>query len=360
MHTNIPKEALTVNIQATIAAMTLEEKVGQLFVVRRPQEDERAMSAVTDYHIGGFTLYACDFEHRDPDSIRALLATYKDAARIPLLVAADEEGGRVSRAALYPAFWKEAFGEDSNREGPFPNPRTLDAMGGLNAVDTDTRAKAAFLLGLGINFNYAPVCDLSGNPACFIYDRTFSHDPAATAAYIDTVVRAMNDCHLVGSIKHFPGYGDNVDTHTSIARDDRSIEQFMTCDLEPFRAGIAAGAPIVMVAHNMVACMDPDNPASLSPTVHDLLRRPVAEGGLGFDGLIMTDSLDMNAITLFTGDRASAVQAVLSGNDLLCCTSYERQIPAVLEAVHNGTIPEARIDESVARVLRLKEAYGIL
>lgn len=332
-------------LHAMVQSMTPEEKVGQMFVARRPQEDDRAMSAVTDYHIGGFTLYACDFEHRTPTDIRALLGGYRTAARIPLFIAVDCEGGRVVRASKYPAF----------RETNFKAPRELYAGGGYEAVDADTREKAAFLRDLGINFNYAPVCDLSGNPDCFIYDRTFSHDAEATAVYAETVVRAMNECGMVGSIKHFPGYGDNVDTHTSIAHDGRTMEQFLTCDLKPFTAAIAAGAPIVMIAHNIVACMDPDCPASLSPAVHRLLRED-----LGFDGVIMTDSLDMNAITLYTGDRASAVQAVLSGNDLLCCSSYEKQIPAVLDAVREGLIPEERIDESVMRVLRLKAKFGIL
>ena len=333
------------DIHALLAAMTLEEKVGQLFVARRPQEDDRAMAAITDYHLGGFTLYACDYEHRTPEEIRALMASYREAAKINPFIAVDCEGGRVVRASKYSAY----------RDTNFKSPRQLFAEGGYEAIDADTREKAAFLQDLGANFNYAPVCDLSGNPECFIYDRTFSHDPDATALYAKTVVTAMKECKLVGSIKHFPGYGDNVDTHTSIAHDDRSLEQFMTCDIKPFTAGMEAGAPIVMIAHNIVSCMDPDCPASLSPAVHKLLREE-----LGFEGVIMTDSLDMNAITLYTGDRASAVQAVISGNDLLCCTSYEKQVPAVLDAVREGLISEARIDESVLRVLKLKAAYGLI
>ena len=333
------------DISAILASMTLEEKVGQLFVVRRPQNDEDAMKAVTDYHVGGFTLYACDYEERTPTEIRSMMASYRNASKLNPFIAVDCEGGRVIRASKYPAYRAEGF----------PSPRDLYAEGGYEAIDADTREKAVFLKDLGVNFNYAPVCDLSGNPDCFIYDRTFSHDPDATAIYARVVVNAMNQSGLVGSIKHFPGYGDNVDTHTSIARDDRTMEQFMTCDLKPFTAGIEAGAPIVMIAHNIVSCMDPLCPASLSPVVHRLLRED-----LGFDGVIMTDSLDMNAITLYTGDRASAVQAVISGNDLLCCTSYWAQIPAVLDAIREGVITEARIDQSVLRVLKLKARFGII
>lgn len=333
------------DIKTIINQMTLEEKVGQMFVARRPQDPEAAMEAVTKYHLGGFTLYACDFEHSDPDAIRALLKSYNEASKLPMFIAADCEGGRVIRASKYPAF----------RESGFPSPRQLDAEGGLDRVAADTEEKARFLLDLGVNFNYAPVCDMSGNPECFIFDRTYSNDPVATAAYAETVVSVMNREHMVGSIKHFPGYGDNVDTHTSIAHDDRPLSQFLEKDLKPFEAGIKAGAPIVMVAHNIVSCMDPDCPASLSPAVHKFLREQ-----MGFDGLIMTDSLDMNAITLYTGDQASAVAAVLSGNDLLCCSTYWKQMPAVLEAVKDGTIPEALIDASVEKILALKAKMGIL
>lgn len=333
------------DIHAILASMTLEEKVGQLFVARRPQDDAEAMKGITDYHLGGFTLYACDYEHRTPTEIRALMASYREAAKLNPFIAVDCEGGRVVRASKYPAF----------RETNFKSPRDLFAEGSYERIDADTREKCDFLRDLGVNFNYAPVLDLSADPACFIFDRTFSHDPDAAAVYAKTVVTAMNDCKMVGSIKHFPGYGDNVDTHTSIAHDDRTMEQFMTCDLKPFMAGIKAGAPIVMIAHNMVSCMDPDIPASLSPAVHKLLRE-----ALGFDGVIMTDSLDMNAITLYTGDRASAVQAVLSGNDLLCCSTYWKQVPAVLDAVREGVITEERIDESVLRVLKLKAEFGII
>ena len=330
------------NVEQLLASMTLEQKVGQMFVVRRPQDDEAAMKCVTDYHIGGFTLYAVDFANRTPEDVRALLASYQAASPIPMLMAADCEGGGVVRASKYPAF----------RENPFPSPRELMAAGGPEAAYADACGKSDFLLDLGVNFNYAPVCDMSGNPECFIYKRTASHDPTETAAYIQAVVKGMEEHSMVGSLKHFPGYGDNVDTHTSIAHDDRDLETFMTRDLEPFRAGIAAGAPIVMVAHNIVSCMDAEIPASLSPAVHKLLREE-----MGFDGLIMTDSLDMNAITLYTGDRASAVQAVLSGNDLLCCTSYWHQYPAVLDAVRDGTIPESMIDNAVRRILTLKSKY---
>ena len=160
----------------------------------------------------------------------------------------------------------------------------------------------------------------------------------------------------MGSVlKHFPGYGGSQDTHTSIARDDRPYEAFVQSDFLPFRAGIEAGAGMVLVSHNIVASMDGERPASLSPRVHEILREE-----LGFEGVIITDDLDMAGAKEFAGTEQSAVLAVQAGNDLLCVTDYQVQIPAVLEAVRAGEISTERIDQSVLRILELKLALGIL
>lgn len=326
-----------------MSSMTTEEKVGQLFVARCPREN--AADEIAKYSLGGYTLYGVDFQSTTPDAVRANIKSYIDASKIPPFIAVDEEGGRVVRASLYPEF----------RPEPFKSPQALYAEGGLNRIVEDVKEKSEFLHSFGINFNYAPVCDMSTSPDNFIYHRTLGQGAKETAAYAEAVVRTMNECKMIGSIKHFPGYGDNVDTHTSIAHDARSMEDFLTNDILPFTAGIEAGAPIVMVAHNIVECMDPDCPASLSSAVHELLRNK-----LHFDGIIMTDSLDMNAITLYTGDKAAAVAAIQSGNDLLCCSTYQKQVPAVLEAVYEGTITIERIEQSLLKVLQLKIDMGII
>ena len=332
-------------VAAIIDGMTIEQKVGQLFVVRRPQDEAAAQQAITNYHIGGFTFYAPEFENSTPAGVKSLIQQYQGLSDVPLFIAVDEEGGRVVRASKYAAF----------RDTPFPSPRELIAAGGMAAVDADAREKSAFLKHLGINLNYAPVCDMSGDPESFIYDRTASNDPYETAEYVRTVVTAMNESGMIGCLKHFPGYGDNVDTHTSIAVDPRPISQFMEKDLMPFLAGMEAGAPIVMIAHNIVNCMDPNTPASLSPSVYRFLR-----GRLQYNGVVMTDALDMAAITQYTNDRESAVAALIAGSDLLCCTNYETQIPAVLSAVEEGLITEERIEESLIRILTLKIKMGII
>ena len=140
----------------------------------------------------------------------------------------------------------------------------------------------------------------------------------------------------VGSVlKHFPGYGNNKDTHSEIVYDDRDYESFAASDFLPFEAGIQSGADAVLVSHNIVKSMDPDRPASLSKKVHNILRET-----LNFDGVIMTDDLYMDAIQKYTGKQEAAVQAVLAGNDVLCCTDFDVQIPAVIKAVREGLIGE--------------------
>ncbi len=326
-----------------LKTMSLRQKVGQMFVARYPEDGIE--EAVCEYALGGFTWYAKDFENETPESIRNTIASYQKMAKIPMFMAVDEEGGRVTRVSMYPQFRPERF----------KYPSELFAEGGIEACVLDAKEKAGFLLDLGLNLNFAPVCDMTYSPDNYIYHRTLGQDVQTTCDYIRAVIKAMNESRICSSIKHFPGYGDNVDTHTSIAHDDRPIEEFWDADIHPFKAGIEAGAPIVMVAHNIVSAMDSEYPASLSKEVHRIIRED-----LGFEGVIMTDSLDMGGITQFVGEDSAAVWAVLSGNDLLCCTSYKVQIPAIMRAIEEERISEERIDESVLKLLELKLRLGII
>ena len=326
-----------------LAGMTVEEKVGQLFIARCPKTG--AVDKLTQYHLGGYILFARDFENRTPDQAAQAIESYQAAADIPLLIGVDEEGGTVTRVSRYPAY----------RDSRFQSPQAVYAAGGLDGVRADTAEKCGLLSSLGINVNFAPVCDVSTDPDDFMYDRAFGRDTRATAEYVETVVDEMGEQGVACVLKHFPGYGNNEDTHTGIAHDDRSWESFVTSDFLPFEAGIGAGAEMVLVSHNMVACMDAGVPASLSPEVHRILREE-----LGFDGVIVTDDLAMEGVRQYAGDEEVAVLAVLAGNDLLCCTDFETQVPAVLAAVEDGTIPESRLDESVLRVLNMKLEMGLL
>lgn len=330
-------------LEQLTSSLSLEEKVGQMFIARCPAEN--AAEDAATYHLGGYILFARDFESNDPQLVTGNIQSYQEASDIPMLIGVDEEGGTVNRVSKYPAF----------RETPFLSPQSLYASGEWELIQSDTAEKSELLLSLGINVNFAPVCDVSQNPEDFIYQRSFGGDPFQTAQYVQTVVTGMKEEGIGSVLKHFPGYGNNADTHTGIAYDERSFDSFSDSDFIPFQAGIDAGADMVLISHNIVGCMDSEKPASLSAAVHQILRNR-----LGFDGVIVTDDLSMDGIRDFTDDRQAAVLAVLAGNDLICCTDYQTQIPAVIDAAASGEIPEQLIDEAVTRILKMKQSLGLL
>ena len=199
------------------------------------------------------------------------------------------------------------------------------------------------------------MADVSTDPGDFIYDRTLGQDAAATAQYVSTVVEAMNAAGIGAAPKHFPGYGSNADTHTGVAVDQRPYDQFVQSDFLPFSAGITAGAGAVLVSHNVVTGMDEALPASLSPAVHQVLREE-----LGFTGVILTDDLAMDAVAAYAADGSAAVQAVLAGSDMLITSDFETEIPQVLSAISDGTIPMELVDAAVERILGWKYDLGLL
>ena len=323
--------------QELLENMTLEEKVAQVVLFRCPSEN--ALAAVQTYQPGGFMLFAKDFDGKTAEQIRTELESYQQASKIPMFLAVDEEGGtvvRVSRNAnLAPK--------------PFQSPQQVFQSGGMQAIVDDTVQKTQLLQSLGLNVNLAPVADVSTNPSDFMYARTFGQGAAETADYVKNSVATYNQQRMACALKHFPGYGNNEDTHTGIAVDHRPYETFMESDFLPFAAGIEEGAPMVLVSHNIVNCMDSEHPASLSPEVHRVLRED-----LGFTGLILTDDLSMEAIPAYTGGENPCAAAINAGNDLLLSSDLQADYNALLAAVQDGTVTEERLDESVLRILAMK------
>ncbi len=330
-------------IEEILEGLSIEERVGQLFLARC--DSTAAIQDLRDYHLGGLVLFGGDFQDQTPDSIRERLSLYQTAARLPLLLAVDEEGGTVTRISSQKAFRSEAF----------PSPRELYAGGGLDWVLDAEREKNLLLKDLGLNVNLAPVCDISTGRNAFMYRRSLGLDPETTGNVISEMVRTAGEFQIGSVLKHFPGYGNNADTHTGIAVDSRSLEDLEGSDLVPFSAGIGAGCGAVLVSHTIVEAMDPLFPASLSPTVHEYLREE-----MGFEGVILTDDLVMQAITDAYGTGEAAVLAVLAGNDLLCSTDYAVQYGAVLDAVMEGRISFDALNQSVRRILAWKMNLGLL
>ena len=332
-------------VEELLTSMTLEEKVGQLFFVRCPVEN--AAEDVSAYHLGGYILFGRDTKDKTADALIQTIQSYQDAAAVPLLIGVDEEGGTVVRVSSNPHL----------RASKFQSPQKLFAGGGMEAVTADAREKDILLDALGFNVNLAPVADVSTDPGDFIYNRAFGRDAAATADYVSAVTAQMAADGMGSVLKHFPGYGNNADTHTGIAVDDRPYEDFVNGDFLPFLAGMEAGGSTtaVLVSHNIVECMDAGLPASLSPNVHRILREE-----LDFDGVVMTDDLAMDAVAAYAEDGAVAVMALEAGNDLVLTTDYRTQIPKVKEAVENGELDESVIDTACRRVLQWKQALGLL
>ena len=329
-------------VREILEAMTLEEKVGQLFLARCRKET--ALDDIRNDQLGGLVLFGRDFDDETLGSMQKRLKAYRGAGNIPLLLAVDEEGGTVVRISSHPVF----------RGEPFPSPRQAFQSGGLELALSLESEKAYLLHTLGLNVNLAPVCDIALDPGSFLYSRSLGADPVTTGQYVSGTLERMAEYGVGGVMKHFPGYGENGDTHVTSILDSRSLEELEGKDLIPFQAGIQTGLGAIMVSHNRIAALDADTPASLSPTVIGYLRDT-----MDYDRVVITDDLSMGALEDYTPEEA-AVLAVKAGADLLCSTDFESQLSAVLEAARSGEISQDRLDEAVYRVLNWKAQLGLI
>lgn len=325
-----------------IVNMTLEEKVGQLFLARMNQDVVEA--EIQTFHPGGYVLFARDFENETKESITAKIKKYQQLTTTPMIMAVDEEGGIVTRVSRFPGFRSTRF--QSNQE--------LYAQGGFDMIIATEKEKVSLLRELGLNLNLAPVADISINPNDYMYSRSFGQDAISTSNFIKYVVQTNYENQFASCLKHFPGYGSNVDTHTGIAIDERSYESFLENDFLPFQAGIKEKVPTILVSHNIVKSMDESSPASLSYKVHQILREQ-----LKFSGLIITDDLAMDAISNYTNDENSAVLAIKAGNDLVITSNLQTDYEAVLKALQDGKISSSIIENALKRIIAFKYAYHI-
>lgn len=351
-----------------IAAMPLREKVGQLFLVRPdaldftlPQDqinDAKANGAtaltadmklnLADYPVGGIVLFGKNIT--DPDQLTQQIADWQAASAIPLLVGVDEEGGQIARIANDPAFSVPQY-ESAYAVGAGGQPQDAQEMG---------RTIGTYLAQYGFNLDFAPDADVNTNPDNpVIGTRAFSDDPAVAAGMVAAAVAGFHEAGMACTIKHFPGHGDTAqDSHVGCATTDKTWAELQSCELLPFATGIAAGADLVMAGHITTPNATTDGlPASLSKEMlTDCLRR-----NLGFTGIIITDSLAMEAITDFYTPAQAACTAIQAGVDLLLMPNGLREAyDGVLQAVESGEISEERIDESLLRILTLKQKYGLL
>lgn len=315
--------------------MSVEEKVGQILFVHCPEEE--SMDELMSLNPAGILMFQRDFDGLTKDEAISKIEGFQSKSEIPLIIGVDEEGGTVVRVSANPNLAPEKY----------KSPQEIYNEGGMEAVVADAAEKSELLLSLGINMNLAPVADVATDTSAYIYDRSFGKGYEETADFVAQTVAAMNNAGIWSVLKHFPGYGETEgDSHEGAVYTEKSAEDIRNTDFVPFKAGIDAGASCVLVSHNTVKGLDSENPASLSPAVHDILRNE-----LGFDGVIMTDDIAMGAVADVENVYVKAVNA---GNDLLITTDYITAFNQILDAVKSGEISEETLNNAVEHILRLK------
>ena len=324
-----------------LSNMTIEEKIGQIFWPRFMNDSKE--KDISETHLGGYVLFAKDFNESKEiiiKNIKYIQELSLNYTKLPLALAVDEEGGTVNRISLF------------HRDSVFPSPQDIYNESGIDGILKIDNEKRNLLREFGININLAPVADISYNSSDYIYKRTLGKQPNETAEYIKKDVEGYVNDNFSCCNKHFPGYGNNLDTHGTIAKDERPYQTFLDEDFKTFEAGINAKVPMILVSHNIVLCKDEKYPASISKTWHDILRNE-----LKFSGLILTDDMSMDAIKKYSGDLSPAIVAVNAGNDVILTGDYNEHLEAVINATKNGTISNDTIIKAARRVIAWKIKY---
>ncbi len=353
--TTTTEATTTTTIEPAVIALgqlTLEEKIGQMLMpvisgTSADASDNASSPAPGDLvagaHVGGVIYLGTNIS--GPEQLTALSSGLQDRAvadsGVGLLVAVDQEGGRVVRV----------------REGVMVLPSARSLAGDTDVARSGAEQSATDLQLQGINMVLAPVADVTDSTTNVIGNRSYSGDPATVSAMVSAVIQGYQGAGVAAAVKHWPGHGSTeVDSHRSLPTLDMSVEQWEATDRPPFVAAIDAGVDVVMVGHLAFPALDPTgDPATISaPLVQQQLRE-----ALGFDGVVMTDALDMGAVDAL-GSGQLSVRAVAAGVDLLLAPlDVAEAASALLTAVQDGTLTEERIDASVLRLLRLKSSLGL-
>lgn len=350
-----PAANLDKQVAEKVAGLTLEQKVAQLFVVppeaitgvsTATQAGPATEAALAQYPVGGLVYFQKNL--LDSTQTKELIANsqrYVQAAcGLPLFIGVDEEGGTVTRIGGNPGFAVENPG----------NMADVGATGDTNQARAVAANIGGYLSDLGFNLDFAPDADICGNPATDVMAlRSFGTDPNLVGRMVAAQVEGFTNAGVLCSAKHFPGIGGlSVDSHEGAIVNEKSLDGLRAHELVPFKAAIDAGVPIIMVGHLTLPTITGDNvPASLNPAIINSILRDE----LGYQGLVITDSLGMGAVEgICTPDQAG-VTAVCAGADLvLMPADFPAAYEGLLTAVRTGDIPESRIDESVTRIVKAK------
>ncbi len=349
-------------IEAQLSRMTLREKVGQMIYARLESIDstihwnsyadlqqnpmlevsKTIKSINAEYPVGGVILYAWNIDNES--QLARLIADIKTFNGSPLLCI-DEEGGRISRIANNPNFNVKKY-ESMDAIGQTGDPKNAYECG--NTIGT-------YLKRYGFDLDFAPVADVNTNPDNIIIGaRAFSSDPAVAAPMVTNYLQGLKDAGITGCIKHFPGHGDTkADTHFGYAQSSKTWDQMLNCEMVTFKAGIAWGCQLIMTAHiGTPNVTGSEIPATMSSVIlQDKLR-----GELGYQNIIITDGMEMGAITQQFSSGEAAVGSILAGVDIvLGPKNFVQAFNAVINAVETGVISQERINQSVRRILKLKK-----
>ena len=356
-----PNETPTDEVEAQLQKMTLREKVGQMFYIRiesldpsiewtkyddlanlKNQEITMKMRKTNEqYPVGGIILYAWNIE--DETQLASIISQVRSLKGNPLLCI-DEEGGRVSRLANNPNFDVKKY-ESMAAIGATGDPKNAYECG--NTIGT-------YLKYYGFDIDFAPVADVNTNPDNIIIGpRAFSDKPEVAAPMVTSYLQGLKDAGITGCVKHFPGHGDTSDdTHTGYVQSLKTWEEMKDCEMVTFRAGIQWGCQLIMTAHIAV----PNVTGSTIPsTMSSVVLQDKLRGELGYQNIIITDGMEMGAITKHYTSGEAAVGSIKAGVDIvLGPRDFTEAFDAVIAAVNDGSISEERINQSVRRILKLK------
>lgn len=343
-----------------LGKMSLREKVGQLFIVRpealaensnaetapaTDRVDDAVISRIEEYPVGGIALFSRNIT--SAEQLPMFISDLQSSSEYPLFIAVDEEGGRVARIA----------NSDFFNVASYKSMEDIGKSGDASKAEEVGRQIGSYLKELGFNLDFAPVADTNTNPQNIVIgDRSYGSDPALVARMVSAQLDGMHDSGIMGTLKHFPGHGDTKDdTHSGYVSIEKTWDELKECELVPFITALPK-ADMVMVSHITVTSVD-KLPSSLS---YEIITRKL-RNELGYNGVIITDSMAMGAIAdSYTSDTA-AVMAVKAGADIILMPeSLEKSFNAVLNAVNSGEISISRIEESAERVLTLKAKYKII
>lgn len=344
-------------IEKILDGMTLEEKVCQLFMITpealtgvgtATQAGTATQDAINAYPVGGVIYFSQNLQN--PDQTRTMLSNTQQYAiermGFPVFLSVDEEGGQVARVGSNSAFGVEKIGNMSD----------VGSRGDTQEAYEIGNTIGAYLNDLGFNMDAAPDTDVLTNPENQVVKyRSFGSDPELVAKMAASELKGLNDQGIIGMYKHFPGHGGTTaDSHEGYAYVDDTLDELRSGAFIPFQDGIDNGIPVIMVSHISCPNVTGDNtPATLSKMlITDILR-----GEMGFDGMVITDALNMGAITAQYSSSEAAVAALNAGADMLLMPEdFQSAYQGVLSAVENGTVTEERIDESVRRILEVKSS----